>query len=177
MYATTTSAATTPATSRAAGTASVLLLIGRLALGGIFLIAAYTKLHFSGAWHLHDYHFFFAMAIDSYHMLPLEVVQLMARFLPWIELALGALLILGVGLRWSALLTSMLLLVFIAAMTRAEMLGLEINCGCFGNNEKLGPATLLRDSTLLLLAVAVTAGAFLAQRSRRQELRPQKLRR
>ena len=93
------------------------------------------------------------------------------KHLPWIELALGALLILGVGLRWSALLTSMLLLVFIAAMTRAEMLGLEINCGCFGNNEKLGPVTLLRDSTLLLLAIAVTVGAFLVQRSRRQELR------
>ena len=31
-------------------------------------------------------------------------------------------------------------------------------CGCFGNNEKLGPLTLLRDSTMLLLAA--TAGAF-----------------
>jgi hypothetical protein len=34
-------------------------------------------------------------------------------------------------------------------------------CGCFGNNEKLGPLTLLRDSTMLLLAIAVTIGAFL----------------
>jgi putative oxidoreductase len=143
------------------------LLVGRLLLGGIFVYAAYTKLHFDGRWHLGDYHFFFAMAIDSYHMLPLALVQWMARALPWIELALGAMLILGAGLRWSASMTSALLLVFIAAMTRAKMLGLEINCGCFGNNEKLGTATLLRDSSLLLLAVAVTTGAFLVRRRRR----------
>ena len=34
---------------------------------------------------------------------------------------------------------------FIGAMARAKILGLEINCGCFGNNEKLGTATLIRD--------------------------------
>ena len=59
------------------------------------------------------------------------------------------------------------LLFFIGAMWRAKMLGLEINCGCFGNNEKLGTLTLLRDSSLLLLALAVTAGAFLVRRPRR----------
>jgi uncharacterized membrane protein YphA (DoxX/SURF4 family) len=144
----------------------VLLVIGRVALGVIFLVAAYTKLHFAGEWHLGDYHFFFAMAIDSYKMLPISAVQLMARVLPWFELALGALLIAGVGLRWIGTITSGLLLVFIGAMTRAKILGLEINCGCFGNNEKLGAATLIRDSSLLVLALAVTVGAFLLKKRR-----------
>jgi hypothetical protein len=49
-------------------------------------------------------------------------------------------------------------------MTRAKILGLEINCGCFGNNEKLGTATLVRDSSLLVLALAVTIGAFLIKK-------------
>src|SRR5665213_923666 len=102
-----------------------LLAIGRIALGAIFLIAAYAKLHFAGEWHLHDYQFFFAMAIDSYKMLPVSAVQLMAQFLPWFELALGILLIVGVAVRWIGLITSGLLLVFIGAMTRANMLGLE----------------------------------------------------
>ena len=88
----------------------------------------------------------------------------MARVLPWFELALGVLLITGVGLRWIGLVTSALLLVFIGAMTRATILGLEINCGCFGNNEKLGAATLIRDSSLLVLALAVTIGAFLIKK-------------
>jgi uncharacterized membrane protein YphA (DoxX/SURF4 family) len=143
---------------------AALLIIGRVALGAIFLIAAYAKLHFAGEWHLHDYQFFFAMAIDSYKMLPISAVQLMAQVLPWFELALGTLLIVGVAVRWIGLITSGLLLVFIGAMTRAKILGLEINCGCFGNNEKLGALTLIRDSSLLVLALAVTIGAFLLKK-------------
>jgi hypothetical protein len=142
------------------------LVVGRVALGAIFLYAAYSKLYFDGAWHLRDYQFFFAMAIDSYKMLPLSVVKWMASILPWFELLLGGLLIAGVGLRWVGSITSALLLVFIGAMVRAKILGLEINCGCFGNNEKLGWATLARDSSLLILALAVTIGAFLVRKRR-----------
>jgi len=84
--------------------------------------------------------------------------------LPWFEVALGALLIAGVGLRWTGIIASALLLVFISAMTRAYILKLEIMCGCFGNNEKLGPLTLVRDGSLLVLALAVTIGAFLIKK-------------
>jgi uncharacterized membrane protein YphA (DoxX/SURF4 family) len=146
---------------RPAAWPGVLLLIGRVALGLIFLIAAYTKLHFNGGWHFGDYHFFFGMAINSYNLLPLWAVEWMARGLPWFEVVLGTFLIAGIGLRWTGIAASALLLVFISAMTRAYILHLEIMCGCFGNNEKLGPLTLLRDSTMLLLAIAVTIGAFL----------------
>jgi len=144
----------------------VLLVLGRVALGSIFLYAAYSKLYFNGGWHLGDYQFFFGMAIDSYKMLPVSAVQWMALILPWFELLLGALLIAGAGLRWVGSITTALLVVFIGAMTRAKILGLEINCGCFGNNEKLGTATLLRDSSLLVLALAVTIGAFLIKKRR-----------
>jgi len=146
---------------RAAAWPGALLALGRVALGFIFLYAAYAKFHFNGGWHFGDYHFFFAMAIDSYNMLPLWAVQLMARFLPILEAALGALLILGLGLRWVASITSALLLVFIGAMTRALILHIQIKCGCFGNDEPLTIWTLLRDSTLLVLALVVTTGAFL----------------
>ncbi len=159
-----TTAIPTETAPRSSAWPATLLVIGRVALGVIFLIAAYTKLHFAGEWHFGDYQFFFAMAIDSYKMLPLSAVQLMARLLPWFELALGGFLIAGVAVRWIGLITSGLLLVFIGAMTRAKILGLEINCGCFGNNEKLGWATLLRDSSLLVLALAVTIGAFLLKK-------------
>jgi uncharacterized membrane protein YphA (DoxX/SURF4 family) len=143
-----------------------LLVLGRVALGFVFLYAAYAKLHFDGAWHLSDYHFFFAMMIDSYHVLPFWGVQGMAHVLPWFELALGALLVSGLALRWVGAATTALLLVFIGAMVRAKILGLEINCGCFGNNEKLGALTILRDSSLLLLSVAVTIGAFVLEKQK-----------
>jgi hypothetical protein len=87
-----------------------------------------------------------------------------ARILPWFEFFLGVALLAGIGLRWTGLMASALLLVFIAAMTRAYMNGLEIMCGCFGNNEKLGPLTLLRDSTMLIPALGVTIGAFLIKK-------------
>lgn len=155
-----TTAISSEVSPRPAAWPRTLLLLGRVALGVIFLIAAYAKLHFAGEWHLRDYQFFFAMAIDSYKMLPISAVQFMAMVLPWFELALGILLIAGIGLRVIGTVTSGLLLVFIGAMARAKILGLEINCGCFGNNEKLGAATLIRDSSLLILALAVTIGAF-----------------
>jgi len=144
----------------------ILLTAGRVLLGAIFVYAAYAKFHFNGQWHLGDYGLFFAMAIDSYQMLPLWAAELLARTLPWLELGLGALLILGVGVRWAGLMISGLLLVFMGAMLRAYVLGLEINCGCFGNNEKLGVTTLLRDSSLLFLALGVTVGAFLVGKHR-----------
>ena len=161
-----TNAISSEVSQRPASWPATLLTIGRVALGAIFLIAAYAKLHFAGEWHLRDYQFFFAMAIDSYKMLPISAVQLMAQILPWFELVLGIFLIAGIGLRVIGTITSGLLLVFIGAMTRAKILGLEINCGCFGNNEKLGAATLIRDSSLLVLALAVTVGAFLIKKRR-----------
>jgi uncharacterized membrane protein YphA (DoxX/SURF4 family) len=142
----------------------MLLVLGRVALGVVFLVAAYTKLHFNGGWHFGDYHFFFAMAIDSYNMLPLWAVEILARVLPILEAVLGALLVSGLGLRWVASISSALLLVFIGAMTRALILHIQIKCGCFGNDEPLTIWTLLRDSTLLVLALAVTIAAFLLKK-------------
>jgi putative oxidoreductase len=149
---------------RAAAWPPILLAVGRVALGAIFLVAAYTKLHFNGSWHFGDYHFFFAMAIDSYNMLPLWAVESMARVLPIFEAVLGVWLISGLGLRWAGSITSALLLVFIGAMTRALILHIQIKCGCFGNDEPLTIWTLLRDSSLLVLSLAVTIGAFLIKK-------------
>ncbi len=153
-------------TPRTASWPRTLLAIGRIALGLIFVIAAYTKLHFDGAWHFGDYHFFFAMAIDSYKLVPTTIAEFMARSLPWVELGLGLLLISGLALRWAGLFASGLMTVFIVAMVHAYVLKLEIMCGCFGNNEKVGPLTLIRDSSLLVLALAVTIGAFLIKKRR-----------
>src|SRR6188508_48370 len=57
----------------------------RVLLGAVFIYAAYTKLRQS--WLL------FALSIDSYQLLPEWAVFALARTLPWLELALGVLLI------------------------------------------------------------------------------------
>jgi putative oxidoreductase len=149
------------------GAGRLLLLAARLVLGGIFIYAAYEKLHFGGHWHLGDYQFIFALGIDSYQMFPLWFVQLAARIVPWIEFVLGALMILGVGLRWVASAITLLLAIFMVMLARATILGLEINCGCFGYGSVRPSTELLHDSGLLVLALALTAAAFFAPRVRR----------
>jgi uncharacterized membrane protein YphA (DoxX/SURF4 family) len=145
--------------------AQIALLIGRLALGVVFLYAAYAKLHYAGAWHLRDYHFLFAFGINSYDMLSFDGALLLARVLPWVEVALGLLLISGLALRWVGVVTTALLIVFMYALSRAALKGLAINCGCFGNQSTSPARELVLDSLLLLTAVGVTVGAFLSRRT------------
>lgn len=139
--------------------AGILLIAGRIVLGGIFIYAAYTK--FRNPWML------FAMAIDSYQILPVWATEILGRALPWVELLLGLLLLVGWQVRWVAAGAALLLAGFFTVMVVAYSRGLGIDCGCFGVGEKLGPWTLSRDGLLVLLAFAVTVGAFLAHRTRR----------
>jgi len=139
--------------SKAFRTVSLLL---RLALGVVFSYAAWTKL--SQPWEL------FAMAIDSYQLLPLKAVEMVARTLPWLELAIGILLIAGVFLRSAAVATTLLLAVFFGLMVRAYAKGMAINCGCFGPGEVISWRTLLRDGSLLAASVALACMGFLARR-------------
>ena len=133
------------------------VLILRIALGAIFVYAAYTKL--TESWRL------FAAGIASYEVLPMWAVELLARTLPWFELLVGLLLIAGRWLRVSSIATSALLLVFFSLMVRAYFKGMTIDCGCFGPGETISWKTLLRDGGMLAGSLFVTVMAFLNQRN------------
>jgi hypothetical protein len=45
-------------------------------------------------------------------------------------------------------------------VTRAYLLHMDINCGCFGTPEPLTLMTVFRDGALVLLAIATTFFAF-----------------
>ena len=98
------------------------------------------------------------VAVRAYDVLPVGAVEVVAALLPWVEIALGALLLLGVGTRVVAALSAVLLLVFIAGVTQAWARGLSIDCGCFGGGGPVDPGEtaylpeLLRDIGFLLLA-------------------------
>jgi uncharacterized membrane protein YphA (DoxX/SURF4 family) len=135
----------------------ILLLLGRIVLGGIFVYAAWTKMHPPIALSLN----FFALEVDSYRVLSPDNVNLVAHGLPFLELALGGLLLIGWPLRIVSAATSLLLMGFFGLMVRSYALGLQINCGCFsGSNEAVGPLSFLRDGSLLALALGVTVAAF-----------------
>ena len=133
----------------------VLALILRVALGAIFVYAAWIKLR--EPWAL------FAMAIDSYQVLPVWAVEVVARALPWFELLLGVLLIAGLWRHVSAAAASLLLAVFFGLMVRAMAKGMQIDCGCFGPGDRLSWVTLVRDGALLASSLFVTARAFAGQ--------------
>ena len=128
----------------------------RVLLSVVFLYAAYTKL--KQPWLV------FAMAIDSYRLLPEWAVLTLARALPWLEAAIGALLLFGIGLRFTAIAASGLLAAFFSVMLYSYVRGNQIDCGCFGLGEALGPGTLIRDGLLVAASLALTWTVYRAGR-------------
>ncbi len=133
-----------------------LLTLARFALGAVFIWAAYTKLR--QPWLL------FAASIDAMQVLPEQGVLFVARVLPWTELVLGIMLLVGFKLRYFALFASGLLAFFFSVMLYSYVRGLQIDCACFGAGEALGPATLVRDGILMALSVWLTVEAFQASK-------------
>jgi uncharacterized membrane protein YphA (DoxX/SURF4 family) len=153
--------------------ARILLIIGRVLLAGMFIYAAYAKFEPQGSmhWSLGSVRVslsMFAMEVDSYQLLPTWGVNLVAHLLPSFELFLGLWLLSGIALRFSGLITTLLLGGFSIGLTRAYVLGQEISCGCFGPGERIGPKRLMIEGVFLALALGVTIGAFLVHRRKHQ---------
>ena len=141
------------ASSRAA---KIFMLVARMVLGAVFVYAAYVKLR--DPWQL------FAMSINSYEVLPLAMAETAAHVIPWVELALGVMVISGIWLRITGTILSLVLLTFFTLMVRAYAKGMQINCGCFGPGEAISWKTLLRDGSMAAAAIAMTCLAFLQRR-------------
>ena len=147
--------------------------IGRLVLGGIFAYAGISKLIFPNT-HLWPWFVFkfsvamnlasFATQVESYKLLSPEASSFVAHALPFVEIALGLLLLIGWRLRLWAFLVTAIMLGFLFAVTRAYLLHMDINCGCFGTPEPLTGWTVVRDSAFALLAVCMTVFAFIEAR-------------
>ena len=98
-------------------------LVARLALGGVLFVAGAIKI---------PYPYKAAAAMRAYELLPNSLASFFGYILPWFEVGLGLLLILGVASRLSGLIGALLMILFIAAISSAWARGLTIDCGCFG---------------------------------------------
>src|SRR5580693_74075 len=98
-------------------------IIVRIALGALFVFAGATKAYDPGA---------FAIEIQRYNLIPWLPGALAAVYLPWLEILVGALLVVKRFERGALLLITCLLLVFTFALASATVRGLGIDCGCFG---------------------------------------------
>jgi uncharacterized membrane protein YphA (DoxX/SURF4 family) len=121
----------------------------RLLLGGVMLVAGALKVTDPET---------AAQAVRAYELLPDSLVQPVGWGLPFLEIAIGLLLIVGFGVRASAAAAGVFLVVFIAAVSSAWARGLSIDCGCFGGGGAVAPGQtkylqeILRDVGLLVLA-------------------------
>jgi uncharacterized membrane protein YphA (DoxX/SURF4 family) len=144
-----------------------IIWIGRLVLAGIFVYAGYAKLFFPTLiphWPVSVALAFFALQVDSYQLLPPWGVNFVAHTLPFAEVALGLLLLVGWRLRIWATVVSLIMLGFFGAVVRSYALGLQINCGCFATPEPLTIKTVFRDGALVALALLMTVFAFMEAR-------------
>ena len=141
----------------------MVIWIGRLILAGIFIYAGYAKLFLPSMQPRPPIGIalsLFALQVDSYQVLPPGAVNFVAHTLPFAEIALGLLLLVGWRLRIWATLTSLLILGFFIVVVRTFSLGLQINCGCFANPEPLTIFTVIRDGVLLALTLLMTVFAY-----------------
>jgi len=147
--------------------------IGRLLLGGIFVYAGISKIFFPNThlWPMFVLRFSistnlatFAEQVESYKLLSPAGVDFVAHTLPFAEILLGLLLLIGWGLRIWASLVTLLMLGFLTLVTRAYLLHMNINCGCFATPEPISLKKILEDGAMAALALLMTIFAFLEAR-------------
>ncbi len=116
-----------------------------------------------------------AAAVRNFRILPGGLIDTFAYAQPYTELALGLLLIAGLGTRLVAVLSGVMLLVYIGGIISLGARGIHITCGCGGAGGQVAAGQtrytldVLRDVLYLLPALwliwrpksALSADAFL----------------
>jgi uncharacterized membrane protein YphA (DoxX/SURF4 family) len=124
--------------------------LARLGLAAVFLIAGGTKISDLAA---------SGRAVNAYQLMSFDVAKVIGAVQPFLEIALGLLLLIGIATRLVAGIGAVLLVLFIAGIASAWARGLQIDCGCFSKGGALGAGErptygweILRDVGFLILA-------------------------
>lgn len=124
-----------------------LTAILRIIMGALFVYSAFYKVLEPNA---------FVRVIIRYNIIPEMVTPYVAIILPFIELILGFLLLIGLRVRASSLTLIFLMILFIFAITLNVIRGESFDCGCFeftrfGFKETIGISIIIRDVIILLI--------------------------
>lgn len=124
---------------------SLLLTLLRLMLAMIFLIAAIEKLKSPQD---------FALSIDAYGIFNNLIINFLTIFIPWLELFIAFGLIFQFKMRSNLVLYIFLMSAFTLIVAYAMVIGLDIECGCFGDSsEKVGWKKILENALIIFGAV------------------------
>jgi uncharacterized membrane protein YphA (DoxX/SURF4 family) len=98
-------------------------VLARLGLAAVWLVSGGMKVADPGQ---------FYAAVQAYQLFGPGLTGLLAAVVPFVEVALGVLLVAGLGIRPVAVLSALLLVAYIAGVAQSWARGLSIDCGCFG---------------------------------------------
>jgi putative oxidoreductase len=128
------------------------VLVLRIVLGAIFIVAGSSKIGHPSL---------FAAEIAGFRILPQVVIAPLALVLPYLEVLLGAYLILGLFTRAAAWIAVLLLALFDGAIASAVVRGMTVNCGCFGPSDATVTtwSEVARDAAFVVLALVVALRA------------------
>ena len=130
----------------------VITLISRLLLGGVLLVAGGLKAFKPDE---------SAGAVAAYKILPTNIAHLMGYALPWLEIAIGVLLIIGLSTRLAAVIGTAVMLIFVAAIISVWARGILIDCGCFGGGGAVDPSKAAQVHRSYLLEILRDLGLAL----------------
>jgi uncharacterized membrane protein YphA (DoxX/SURF4 family) len=134
---------------------NVLHWLTRIILGGIFIYTGYIKVKAPLQ---------FAVVLTAYQLLPENLIWPIAKYFPWIEIALGVALLIGWKIRFFSLGAVGLLAFFTALLSVTYWRGINANCGCFSFDDPISPKTILRDSLLLVPAIFLAVESYARER-------------
>ncbi|HSO63626.1 MAG TPA: MauE/DoxX family redox-associated membrane protein [Ornithinibacter sp.] len=132
-------------------------LVARLFLGGVLVYAGAVKV---------GHPLTAERAVQAYEIFPMALAGWIGLALPFVEIVLGALLVLGLFTRPVAIIATLLMLAFILGISQAWARGLTIDCGCFGGGGQIGAAETRYPQEIARDAVFALAGAWLVWRPR-----------
>jgi uncharacterized membrane protein YphA (DoxX/SURF4 family) len=128
-------------------------LLCRLLLGGVLLVAGGLKAFKPSE---------SAGAVAAYKILPTDIAHLIGYALPWLEVALGILLIIGLTTRLAAIAGTAVMIIFIAAIISVWARGILIDCGCFGGGGEIDPSKAAEARQAYLIEILRDLGLALS---------------
>jgi uncharacterized membrane protein YphA (DoxX/SURF4 family) len=142
--------ATTATRSRLTQTTVWVSTVARLILAAVLLAAGILKaIEPAGS----------VAAVRAYQLVSSPLATPISWGLPFLEIGLGLLLLVGLHTRVAAIVSAFLLVTLLAAVISVAARGLSIDCGCFGGGGPVAPgetrytSEIVRDIALLLLSV------------------------
>lgn len=130
----------------------LITLLCRLLLGGVLVAAGALKAFKPSE---------SAGAVAAYKILPTDIAHLIGYALPWLEIAIGVLLIIGLSTRFAAVVATFVMIIFVAAIISVWARGILIDCGCFGGGGEVDPSKAAEAHRAYLLEILRDIGLAL----------------